>query len=117
MLRQIYTVNATQIVTSESHPEGIKSAVSAPVDYDSRSYEATEQNPNGNPEIALICAKSDFQDRVKQLATAKNPNRVMWCVTLEQADGRQIMREKWGNMPDMTPAPEPEHETEETTEE
>lgn len=110
MLRQIYTVNAIQIVTSDAHPEGIKSAVSDPVDYDSRSYESTEQNPNGNPESALICAKADFQDRVKQLTLAKNPNRVMWCVTLEQADGRQIMREKWGNMPDMTPAPEPEAE-------
>lgn len=118
MLRQIYTVNAIQIVTSESHPEGIKSAISGyPVDYDSRSYEATAENPNGNPEIALICAKADFQDRVKQLATAKNPNRVMWCVTIEQADGRQIMREKWGNMPDMTPAPEPEPEPEEPAEE
>jgi len=108
MLRQIYTVNAIQIVTSDSHPEGIKSSISGyPIDYDSRNYEATAENPNGNPEIALICAKADFQDRVKQFATSKNPNRVMWCVTLEQADVRQIMREKWGNMPDMTPAPEP----------
>jgi len=115
MLRQIYEVQAIQIVTSESHPEGIKSAIGDPVNYDSRSYEATAENPNGNPEIALICAKADFQDRVKQLATAKNPNRAMWCVTLEQADGRQIMREKWGAMPDMTPVPEPE--TEETAEE
>ena len=117
MLRQIYEVQAIQIVTSESHPEGIKSAIGDPVNYDSRSYEATEQNPNGNPEIALICAKADFQDRVKQLTLAQNPNRVMWCVTLEQADGRQIMREKWGNMPDMTPQPEPEPEpVEEPTE-
>jgi len=116
MLRQIYEVNAIQVVKSDSHPEGIKSAVSDPVNYDSRSYEATEQNPNGNPEIALICAKADFQDRVKQLATAKSPNRVMWCVTIEQADGRQIMREKWGSMPDMTPVPEPEAEPEEPTE-
>ena len=117
MLRQIYTVNAFQIVTSEAHPEGVKSAISGyPVDYDSRSYEATTENPNGNPEVALICAKADFQDRVKQLTIAKNPNRVMWCVTLEQADGRQIAREKWGTMPDMTPVPEPEPEPEELTE-
>ena len=111
MFRQIYTVNAIQIVTSESNPYGVKSAISGyPVDYDSRSYEATEQNPNGNPEIALICAKADFQDRVKQLTLAKNPNRVMWTVTLTRADGRQIMRESRGAFPDMTPAPEPELE-------
>lgn len=117
MLRQIYTVNAIQIVTSESNPYGVKSAISGyPIDYDSRNYEATAENPNGNSEIALICAKADFQDRVKQLATAQNPNRVMWCVTIEQADGRQIMREKWGSMPDMTPVPEPEAEPEEPTE-
>lgn len=117
MLRQIYTVNAIQIVTSESNPYGVRSNIpNYPIDYDSRSYEATEQNPNGNPEIALIVAKADFQDRVKQLTLAKNPNRAMWCVTLEQADGRQIMREKWGAMPDMTPQPEPEPETEEPTE-
>lgn len=115
-MRQIYIVNCSQVVTSQSHPEGIYSTIPEyPKTYDSRDYEATAENPNGNSEIALICAKADFQDRVKQLTLAKNPNRAMWCVTLEQADGRQIMREKWGNMPDMTPVPEPE--TEETTEE
>lgn len=38
-------------------------------------------------------------------------HRAMWTVTLERADGRQIMRESFGAFPDMTP-PEPEPETE-----
>jgi hypothetical protein len=50
---------------------------------------------------------------VKQLTLAKNPNRVMATVTLEQADGRTILRESVGNFPDMTPAPETEEPTEE----
>ena len=113
-MRQIYIVNATQTVTSDTHPEGVYSILQGyPINYDSRDYERTEVNPNGNSELALIVAKAEFAERVKQLSLAKN--RAMWCVTLEQADGRQIAREKWGNMPDMTPAPEPE--TEETTEE
>lgn len=109
-MRQIYIINATQIVTSESHPEGVYSTIPEyPKTYDSRDYEETAENPNGNSELALIVAKAEFAERVKQLSLAKN--RAMWAVTLEQADGRQIMREKWGNMPDMTPQPEPEPET------
>ena len=110
MLRQIYTVNATQVVVSDNHPEGIKSVISGfPKETDSCSY-ATEQNPNGNPDIALIVAQANFADEVKLLSTANNPNRVMWCVTLEQANGVQIARKSFGAFPDMTPQPEPEQE-------
>ncbi|MBR3019562.1 MAG: hypothetical protein IKH57_21200 [Clostridia bacterium] len=108
MLRQIYTVTATQVVVSESHPEGVLSKVSGyPVDRDSRNYEATEQNPNGNPETALIVAQADYATAVRDLTTANNPNRVMWAVTLTRADGVQIARKSWGAFPDMTPAPDP----------
>lgn len=31
-------------------------------------------------------------------------NRVMWAVTLTRADGMQMMNERWGAFPDMTPA-------------
>ena len=105
-MRNIFTVNATQVVVSESHPEGVYSVINPyPVNYDSRSYETTEANPNGNEELALICAKADFADRVKQLSLSHN--RAAWAVTLTRADGRQIMCESRGAFPDMTPAPEP----------
>lgn len=110
-MRQIYIVNATQTVTSDTHPEGVYSVLpDYPKRYDSRNYDATEANPNGDEELALIVAKADFADVVKQLSLAHN--RAMWTVTLERADGRQIMRESRGAFPDMTPAPEPEPEPE-----
>ena len=46
-----------------------------------------------------------------------NANRTMWTVTLTCADGRQIMRESRGTMPDMTPAVQPGVEPEESVEE
>lgn len=116
MQRQIYTVTAIQIVTSESHPEGLKSTVQGyPKDFDSRNYNATEQNPNGNTDAALMAAKSDYHARLSAFETV-NPNRVMATLTLEQADGRHIMRDCIGAMPDMTPAPVPEEPTEEVGE-
>lgn len=115
-LRNIYTVNATQVVTSVQNPQGIKSVIDGyPIDYDSRSYNATEQNPNGDSDIALIVAQADYSDRVKKLATSGSATRVMWTVTIDRHDGAQIARKTWGALPDMTPEPEPkpEEETEE----
>ena len=104
MERQIYTIYATQVVTSAQHPEGIKSNIDGyPKDFDSRSYGASEQNPNGNSEIALIVAEADFSDRIKTLTLANNANRVMWAVTLVQADGQSLLRKSSGGFPDMTP--------------
>ena len=103
-MRNIYTVNATQVVVSENHPEGVFSVVPGyPKDFDSRSYEATEENPNGSEEVALICARADYADRVKLLRIANN--RAKWTVTLERADGRQIEHDSFGEFPDMTPEP------------
>lgn len=108
-MRQIYIVNAFQVVTSASHLEGVYSIVpDYPKQYDSRNYEATAENPNGNEELALIVAQAEFADRVKQLSLAHN--RVAWAVTLERADGRQLDRKTFGAFPDMTPQPEPEPE-------
>ena len=110
-MRQIYIVNATQVVTSDSHPEGMYSVFpNYPKEFDSREYERTEENPNGNEELALIVAKAEFADRVKQFSLAHN--RAMWCVTLTRADGVLIDRKSFGAFPDMTP-PEPEPEPEE----
>lgn len=114
-MRQIYIVNATQVVVSESHPEGIMSTVDGyPKNYDSRNYNASETNPNGDESRALEVAQAEFYSRVSAFLTAAN--RAMWTVTLTRADGRQIMRESRGAFPDMTPPePEPEEPVEELT--
>lgn len=110
MLRQIYTVNATQVVISEQNPQGLFSVVSGyPKNYDSRSYNATEQNPNGDTDKALAAAKSEYYDRLSKVYVGSD-TRVMATVTLAQANGQVILRESIGGFPDMTPAPEPEPE-------
>lgn len=104
-MRQIYTVTATQLITSDAHPEGLYSVVpDYPKTYDSRNYNATEQNPNGDETRALEVAQGEFHSRVGAFLTANN--RAMWTVTLIRADGRQIMQESRGAFPDMTPASE-----------
>ena len=109
MLRQIYITTAMQIVTSESNPQGTYTAVNGfPIKRDSRDYEVTAENPNGNPNTALIVAQADYAAAVRDLTTANNPNRVGWAVTLERWDGVQIARKAFGAFPDMTPVPEPE---------
>lgn len=108
-MRQIYIVNASQVVTSESHPEGMYSVVTDyPKQYDSRNYNATETNPNGDESRALEVAQAEFHSRVSAFLNANN--RAMWTVAVTRADGREIMRESRGAFPDMTPAPEPEPE-------
>ena len=110
-MRQIYIVSATQVVTSDTHPEGVYSAVTGyPKQRDSRDYEATAENPNGNADLALIVAQADYADAVKNLSVAHN--RVGWAVTLERWGGVQIARKSYGAFPDMTPEPEPEPEPE-----
>lgn len=111
-MRNIYTIAATQVVTSENHPEGVKSKYADPIDIDSRSYNATAANPNGDSDKALIVAQARFADAVETLTLANNPARVLWTVTLEQANGVQIARKTWGALPDMTPQPEPNEPTE-----
>ena len=114
-MRNVFIVNATQVVISDSHPEGMYSVLNGyPIYRDSRDYERTEANPNGNEGLALTVAKADFADIVKTLSLAHN--RAMWTVTLTRADGRQIMREQYGAFPDMTPTPEPEPEPEQEEE-
>ena len=79
-MRNIYVTNAIQVVVSENHPEGVYSTVNGyPITRDSRDYEATEQNPNGNEELALIVAQADYADAVKNLSISHN--RAGWAVT------------------------------------
>lgn len=104
-MRNIFVVNATQVVTSESHPEGLYSTVSGyPKTFDSRNYPAPDANPNGDEARALEVAQAEFYARVSDFLAANN--RAMWAVTLTRADGRQIIQESRGQFPDMTPAPE-----------
>lgn len=105
-MRNIYIVNATQVVTSEAHPEGMFSVVSGyPKTFDSRSYNATEENPNGDEALALNAAKSEYHSRLSANYVG-SASRVMSTVTLMMANGRTIMAESIGAFPDMTP-PEP----------
>ena len=109
-MRNIFIVNATQVVTSLSHPEGLFSVISGyPKTFDSRSYDATEQNPNGNSDKALAAAKAEYFSRLSA-NYAGSEARVMATVTLETAQGRTIMQECIGAFPDMTPEPEPNEE-------
>lgn len=109
MLRNIYIVDAVNVITSQANPQGLFSILpDFPKTFDSRNYPAPDGNPNGDPDTALIVAQAEFADAVKALTVAKNANRVMWCVTITQANGLQVARKAWGAMPDMTPAPEVE---------
>lgn len=112
-MRNIYIVNATQVVTSDNHPEGLYSIMTAqgyPKNFDSRSYPAADGNPNGDIEKAFRMARADYLSRIAAILTADNPTRVMATVTLERADGTMILHERIGAFPDMTPQPEPEPE-------
>ena len=94
MERNIFTVNATQVVVSQAHPEGLFSVVSGyPKTFDSNSYLNDEDPINS----ALRAAKSEHYNRVS--ANYGSNTRAMWTVTLEQADGRQILRDSEGGFP------------------
>ena len=111
-MRNIFEVYATQIVVSDSNPQGVLSTISGyPKYFDSRDYKATEENPNGSEEIAMYAAREEFNGEVKRLSLADAPSRVGWVVALiRTSDGREIDRKVYGGYPDMTPAPEPEPE-------
>lgn len=105
-MRNIFIVNATQVVTSTAHPEGLYSIVTSyPKTYDSESF-------NGDSDAALRAAKAEYYSRLSANYTG-SAARVMAVVTLEQADGRQIMRDSIGAFPVVAPTPEPEPEPEE----
>lgn len=118
-VRNIFIVNATQVVTSDSNPQGLFSVVSGyPKTFDSRNYEeqyASDSNPDGAVEKALLVAKSDYYSRLS--ANYASDTRAMWTVTLEMANGQQIMKDTWGSFPVVTPTqsePEPENPEEPT---
>ena len=114
--REIYKVFATQIVVSESNPQGVLSDVSGyPKAFDSRNYKATEANPNGDGDTALLAAQAEFKSESLTLTMADSPSRVGWTVyIIRTSDGMVIDKKSWGGYPDMTPPqPEPNPEIEE----
>ena len=112
MARMIYIVNATQVVTSDSHPEGLLSVMSGyPQYFDSRNYNRDEQHPDGDSDRALEMAESVYYDQVSKNKVATN--RAMTTVTLDTAMGRRITQFCKGNFPVIQPEPEPEEPEEE----
>lgn len=93
MARNIFIVNATQVITSESHPEGLFSTVSG--------FPKTFDSFNGTAEQALQSAKSAYFAQLSANYANTNPNRVMTTVTLEMANGRTIMSESIGAFPEV----------------
>lgn len=105
MARNIFIVNATQIVVSENNPQGLFSVVNGyPKVYDSNTYD-------GNMEAALRAAKSEYYARLSA-NYAGSTARVMATVTLEQANGQMILRDSTGAFPVIESEPEPEPEPE-----
>ena len=103
-MRNIFIVSATQVVTSESHPEGVYSVYQGyPKNYDSKDY-------NDNIELARIVADAEYADRVKQFAISSTSGRVKWTVVLSNADGDVLAKRTYGAFPILTPEVEPTEE-------
>lgn len=104
-MRNIFIVNATHVVTSEAHPEGVFSVVSGyPKTFDSRNYNASAENPDGDADKAFRVAKADYCAQMS--AFLSSDTRAMWTVTLTRADGRQLASECFGAFPDILEAEE-----------
>ena len=100
MARAIAIVNATQVITSESNPQGLFSVVSGfPKVFDS--------GVGGDIEANMKQAKAAYHDQLSKNYANTNPARIMMTVTLEMASGEQILRESIGGLP-AEPEPEPE---------
>ena len=110
MARNVFIVNASQVITSEAHPEGLYSVVSGfPKNFDSQNY--VQQYGDEAEAAALRAAKAAYYDQLSKNYANSNPTRVMMTVTLEQADGRQYIKDPIGAFPEVVP-PEPEPEPE-----
>ena len=96
MARNIIIVNATQLVTSEANPYGIFSTMSGfPKVFDS--------GEGGDIEQTMKTAKSAYYAQLSANYANANPNRVMTTITLEMANGQQILRECIGSFPITEP--------------
>lgn len=92
MARNIIIVNATQVVTSDSNPQGLFSTVPGfPQVFDS--------GVNGDIEQNMKTAKAAYFAQLSANYANTNPARIMTTVTLEMASGEQILRESIGGLP------------------
>ena len=103
MSRNIVIVNATQVVTSESHPEGLPSAISG---YP-KTFDSTQSPYNGDIELCMNAAKAEYYNRLSKNYADTNSSRVMKTVTLEMINGQQILKDSIGGLP-VESEPEPE---------
>lgn len=100
-MRNIFIVNATQVVTSESNPQGLLSVVSGyPKTFDSNSYD-------GDIALTRRMANADYYNRLGIMYADTNVNRILKTVTLVNAKGEMILHECVG---DFMPEPEPVEE-------
>ena len=103
MARTIYIVNATQVVTSESHPEGMYSVKTGyPKNFDSVNYE-------NDTERTFEVAEAEYRACESAMLLDTNPTRVMQTITLERSDGTPYYHRCKGAFP-VVPQPEPEPE-------
>lgn len=101
MARNVFIVNATQVVTSEQNPQGILSVVSGyPKTFDSLSY-------NGDIDLTRKKANADYYNRLGIMYDDTNEKRIMKTVTLENAKGELLLHQSIG---DFIPEQEPEEE-------
>ena len=93
MARNIFIVNATQVVTSEQNPQGLFSVISGyPKQYDSMSYD-------GDIELTRRMANAEYYNRLGTMYGDTNANRVIKTVTLENVKGELLLHESIGNFP------------------
>ena len=105
MARTIYIVNATQVVTSESHPEGLFSVKSGyPKTFDSETYA-------GDAGRAFEVAEAEYRSCESAMLLDTNPTRVMQTITLERSDGVPYYHRCKGAFP-VVPEPEAEEPAE-----
>ena len=101
MARNIFVVNATQVVTSKQNPHGLLSVVSGyPKTFDSMSYD-------GDVDLTRRKANADYYTRLGIMYDDTNENRIMKTVTLENAKGELLLHESIGNFVEPEP-PKPE---------
>lgn len=108
MARNIFIVNATQVVTSEQNPQGLLSVYDGyPKTFDSMSYD-------GDIALTRRMANADYYNRLGIMYGDTNANRIMKTVTLENAKGELLLHDSIGDfISPSAPEPEPEEETEE----
>ena len=93
MERNIFIVNATQVVTSEQNPQGLISVVSGyPKTFDSTTY-------NGDIELTRRKANADYYNRLGIMYDDTNANRIIKTVTMVNVFGEMLLSESIGSLP------------------